>query len=198
MTAGGPFAGFLLRVLRPVTLMAGGLVVTAAALLWCTSLGSGTGAWPAAGRMALLGHGLGLAFTPATAAAIAAVGPDQSGMAAAGLSALRQTGGALGPAVLGALFTSCAVGALPAALARHGVTGPGRAAVLGQVRRVRLSRAAARHYGGGHGAAVQSAFADAQGRALHAAAVAGAGALVLAALAVLLIEHGPRLRDGRA
>jgi hypothetical protein len=70
--------------------------------------------------------------------------------------------------------------------------------VLGQVQRVRLSRAAARHYGGGHGAAVQSAFAGALGRALHAAAVAGA--LVLAALAVLLllIEHGQRLRDGRA
>ncbi len=48
------------------------------------------------------------------------------------------------------------------------------------------------------GAAVQPAFADALGRALHAAAVAGAGALVLAALAVLLIEHGLRLRDGRA
>jgi hypothetical protein len=59
--------------------------------------------------------------------------------------------------------------------------------VLGQVQRVRLSRAAARHYGGGHGAAVQSAFAGALGRALHAAAVAGAGALVLAALAVLLL-----------
>jgi hypothetical protein len=39
MTAGGPFARFLVRVLRPVTLMAAGLVVTAAALLWCTSPG---------------------------------------------------------------------------------------------------------------------------------------------------------------
>jgi hypothetical protein len=70
--------------------------------------------------------------------------------------------------------------------------------VLGQVQRAGLSREAARHYGGGHGAAVQSSFADALGRALHAAAVAGAGALVLAALAVLLIEHGLRLPDGRA
>jgi hypothetical protein len=44
-----------------------------------------------------------------------------------------------------------------------------------KVHRAGLSRAAARHYGGGHGAAVQSALADALGRALHAAAVAGAG-----------------------
>ena len=64
-------------------------------------------------------------------------------MAGAGLNALRQTGGALGPAVLGALLTSRAVGSLPAALAGRGITGPAQAAVLKRVQQAGLGGAAA-------------------------------------------------------
>lgn len=115
-----------MRKISPVLLMVAGLLITAASLLWCTSLDSGTGAWPTVGRTALLGLGLGVLFTPMTAAAVAAVRHRQAGMADAGLNALRQTGGALGPAVLRALLTSSAVGSLPGALARPGVAAAGR------------------------------------------------------------------------
>jgi ABC-type spermidine/putrescine transport system permease subunit II len=42
-------------------------------------------------------------------------------------------------------------------------------------------------------AAVQSAFTAALTHAMHICALTAAAALVLAALAALLIEHGPRL-----
>lgn len=45
-------------------------------------------------------------------------------MAAAGNNAFRQVGGALGPAVLGALLTSRAVSSLPGRLSDAGVDGP--------------------------------------------------------------------------
>jgi hypothetical protein len=188
----GPIAGLLMRSLSPVVLMVAGLLMTAGALLWCVSLDLSTGFWPAAGRMALLGFGLGTLFTPMTAAAVAAVSHHRAGMAGAGLNALRQTGGALGPAVLGALLTSRAAGSLPAALASAGVTGPGQATVLERVRQAGLSGAAAQPYGAS-GAAVHSAFAASLTHAMHICTLIGAAALVLAALAALVIEHGPRL-----
>src|SRR6185437_4072199 len=192
MVVAGPIAGILMRALSPVVLMVAALGITAGALCWFVSFDPAAGFWATAGRMALLGFGLGILFTPMTAAAVSAVSHHQAGMAGAGLNALRQTGGALGPAVLGALLTSHAASSLPTALASHGVTGPSQAAVLGRVRQAGLSGAAAQPFGA-HGAAVHSAFAAALTHAMHICTLVGAAALLAAALAGLLIEHGPRL-----
>src|ERR1700760_4299154 len=143
MIVAGPIAGIAMKAISPVVLMVAGLLVTAAALLWSVSLDPGTGFRPTAGRVALLGFGLGILFTPMTAAAVSAVSRHQAGMAGAGLNALRQTGGALGPAVLGALLTSRAVSSPPSAPARHGITGPAQASVLNAVQQAGLSGAAA-------------------------------------------------------
>lgn len=121
-----------------------------------------------------------------------AVSHHQAGMAGAGLNALRQTGGALGPAVLGALLTSRAVSSLPTTLASHGITGPAQASVLNVVQQAGLGGAAAYPYGA-HASAVQAAFGDSLTHAMHICTLVGAAVLVLAALAALLIEHGPRL-----
>jgi EmrB/QacA subfamily drug resistance transporter len=192
MMVAGPIAGIAMKVLSPVLLMVAGLLFTAGALLWSVSLDPGTGFGPTAGRVALLGFGLGILFTPMTAAAVSSVSLHQAGMAGAGLNALRQTGGALGPAVLGALLTSRAVSPLPSALASHGVTGPARESVLQVVQQAGLGGAATYPYGP-RSRAVQGAFSDSLTRAMHTCTLVGAGVLVFAALAALLIEHGPRL-----
>jgi hypothetical protein len=192
MIVAGPIAGLLMRAVSPVVLMVAGLLITAASLAWCVSLDPGAGFWSTAGRMIPLGFGLGILFTPMTSAAVSAVSHHQAGMAGAGLNALRQTGGALGPAVLGALLTSHAASSLPTALSSHGVTGPVQATVLERVRQAGLGGAAAQPYGA-HGPAVQSAFAAALTHAMHICTLVAAAALVLAALAALVIEHGPRL-----
>ncbi len=121
-----------------------------------------------------------------------AVSHHQAGMAGAGLNALRQTGGALGPAVLGALLTSRAVSSLPTALASHGIAGPAQASVLNVVQQAGLGGGGAYPYGA-HASAVQAAFGDSLTHAMHICTLVGAAVLVLAALAALLIEHGPRL-----
>jgi len=54
-------------------------------------------------NLALLGVGCGLALTPMTAIAVAAVEPARAGMASAIHNAMRQVGQVLGVAVLGAL-----------------------------------------------------------------------------------------------
>ena len=192
MIVAGPISGIAMKAVSPVVLMVAGLLITAAALFWSISLDPGTGFGPTAGRVALLGFGLGILFTPMTAAAVSAVSHHQAGMAGAGLNALRQTGGALGPAVLGALLTSRAVSSLPTTLASHGITGPAQARVLNVVQRAGLGGAAAYPYGPRAGA-VRAAFGDALTRAMHLCTLVGAVVLVLAALAALLIEHGPRL-----
>ncbi|MFJ8862806.1 DHA2 family efflux MFS transporter permease subunit [Streptomyces sp. NPDC102451] len=116
------------RVMRQVSarvLITVGLLITAAALLSMTTLDVDTSFASLAWRLALLGLGLGIAFPCITSTAVSAVPPQQAGMAAAGNNAFRQVGGALGPALLGALLTSKAMDTLPGHLADAGVTGTG-------------------------------------------------------------------------
>lgn len=60
MMVAGPIAGLAMKALSPVVLMVAGLLITATALLWSISLDPGTGFRPTAGRVALLGFGLGI------------------------------------------------------------------------------------------------------------------------------------------
>ncbi|XVU28046.1 MFS transporter [Actinoplanes sp. CA-054009] len=68
---------------------------------------------PIGWRLALFGLGLGFVLTPMTATAVGSVPHHLAGMAAAGNNAFRQFGGALGPAVLGAILTSRAAATCP-------------------------------------------------------------------------------------
>jgi EmrB/QacA subfamily drug resistance transporter len=74
---------------------------------------------------ALFGAGLGLVIAPMAAAAVAGMPPSQAGMASAILNTSRQVGGAVGIALLGAIFSSRFRAALPAPVrdAAGGATG---------------------------------------------------------------------------
>ncbi|MET7543327.1 MFS transporter [Streptomyces sp. NPDC005507] len=127
----GPVAGRMMHRISPRLLISVGLLCAAGALFSLTSLTADTAFGPMAWRLALLGLGMGLVVTPMTATAVSSVPHHLAGMAAAGNNALRQVGGALGPAILGALLTSRTTGSLSGHLADVGVTGSAAERIVG-------------------------------------------------------------------
>ncbi|MFI5658750.1 DHA2 family efflux MFS transporter permease subunit [Streptomyces sp. NPDC051684] len=127
----GPPAGRVMHRISPRVLISVGLLCTAGALFSLTSLTADTSFGPMTWRLALLGLGMGLVVTPMTATAVSSVPHHLAGMAAAGNNALRQVGGALGPAILGALLTSKSTGSLGEHLADAGVTGSAAERIVG-------------------------------------------------------------------
>jgi MFS family permease len=70
-------------------------------------------------RLVIVSVGLGLAMSPMTALAVASVPHRLASLAGSAFNVFRQTGAALGPAVLAAVLTSRVASGLPAALASH-------------------------------------------------------------------------------
>jgi EmrB/QacA subfamily drug resistance transporter len=122
IVVGAPVARVMHRVSARV-LITGGLLVVAGALLLLADIDAGTSFGSIAWRLVLLGVGMGTVMTPMTATAVSAVPYHQAGMAAAAGNAFRQVGGALGPAVLGAVLTGRALRTLPAHLTDAAVGG---------------------------------------------------------------------------
>ncbi|MBD0707015.1 MULTISPECIES: MFS transporter [unclassified Streptomyces] len=120
LVVGIPVGRLMHRVSSRVMITTG-LVVMASALFTLTGIEADTSYGFLSWRLVLLGVGMGAVLTPMTASAVSAVPHHLAGMAAAGNNAFRQVGGALGPAVLGALLTTRALGALPDHLAEAGV-----------------------------------------------------------------------------
>ncbi|MFD8144680.1 MFS transporter [Streptomyces sp. NPDC059708] len=129
-----------------------------------------------------MGLGMGMTFTPASITVMRRVDPARAGMASATLNTLRELGGVIGVAVLGAVLgsrlTSTLAGSLqrlgaPSELGRHlpGTVPDGAGALPAPVRD-----------------AVDAAFID----ALHLALRCGSAALAGAALLVALLLHPPR------
>ena len=155
-------------------MIAGGLVGVAAVL--STSLLWTVGRWRPA-LLALVTFGLalsmGAAMAPATDSVMSAVPEAKAGVGSAMSDVTRQVGGALGVAVIGSLIGS-------AYSRRHaGRAGPG-----GRVdrRRSRRGRAARRHGGAGARGERGTAFTDALGIGLTAAAVVALAGAVLVAV----------------
>lgn len=99
-----PVLGPFLHAMRPLVVLAAGLATSAVGVLLLTGVDAGTGYLDLAWRLAVFGGGLAVTMTTVTTAAINAVPWQQAGMAAATNSALRQYGGALGPAILGVVY----------------------------------------------------------------------------------------------
>ncbi|MBU2670996.1 DHA2 family efflux MFS transporter permease subunit [Actinoplanes bogorensis] len=156
--------------------IAGGLGLIAVASLLGAQTTATTGYGYIAVWITLTGIGLGLTMPPALNAAIGALTPARAGIGNALLQALRQVGGAVGVAVLGAVLNSAYRSHLAAAPAvvREGVT-PGVAF-------------AAQTGDGALGASVRAAFAYGMDRSLL---VAGALALVGAVLALFVMPARP-------
>ncbi|MFK4105940.1 MFS transporter [Streptomyces sp. NPDC019531] len=191
---GGPVGRLMHRISARV-LIAGGLLVVSASLFSLIGVDADTSFLSLAWRLAPLGLGLGAVMTPMTATAVASVPHHLAGMAAAGNNAFRQVGGALGPAVLGALLTTRALDTLPGHLADAGVTGAtGERAVaaadqggLGAVAGIDLGPDTGRVMG-----ALGEAFLDGLRLCLT---VAGSLTLLAAVVAVVLLR---RPRGGAA
>lgn len=134
--------------------------------------------------LAVMGIGTGLAIPTTSAAAMLSVPRERSGMASAIVNATRQTGTAIGIALLGALMSQRAMSLLTDSLDLAGVAGAADVAHAA-VSRHEFAANAALGEGG-----VQALFVDAYAGGFQAAMLV-AGAVVLCA-AVLLLAVRPR------
>src|SRR5690606_17805198 len=139
------------------------------------SFTAATGAGLVSALMTLLGIGMGLAVPATSMAVMGSVARERSGMASATMNALRQTGMAVGIALLGTLMNAQTVEALARRLA-----GAGAADALAVARAAITQHTVP--------AALRGAYAEAMASGFQAAMIAAGGAALLAA-ALLAAER---------
>jgi EmrB/QacA subfamily drug resistance transporter len=103
-----PMAGRLSDRVGPRPLVVGGMVVITGSLLIFASLGENATFWNLLPAMLLGGVGMSAAMAPVTAAAMQSVRPDKAGVGSAVLNSMRQVGGSLGIAIMGAIVAASA------------------------------------------------------------------------------------------
>jgi EmrB/QacA subfamily drug resistance transporter len=91
-------------------LMSSGMVLLGVQLLYLSQLGAGADFWNLLPGFLLGGLGMALTMTPTAAAATRAVPVQKSGVGSAVLNAMRQVGGSVGIALMGAIFAHEASG----------------------------------------------------------------------------------------
>ena len=91
-------------------LMSSGMVLLAVQLLYLSQLGPDAGFWNLLPGFLVGGFGMALTMTPTAAAATRAVPVEKSGVGSAVLNAMRQVGGSLGIALMGAIVAHEASG----------------------------------------------------------------------------------------
>lgn len=114
-----PFVGAAMKRAQPIAVLGFGLGLGAVAMLLLRGMGEDVGLGGVAWRLSVLGVADAFMLSAVAVAAIHAVPHRLAGMAAAGNTALRQYGGALGPAVLGVILTSRMAGGATMATAMH-------------------------------------------------------------------------------
>jgi len=103
---GSMLAPRIVRKIRAVYVMAGGLALTALAFLLLTQIGGSHGLAVLVSGYILMSLGLAPAFTLATDFVVTAAPPERAGAAAAISETSAEFGGALGIAVLGSIMTA--------------------------------------------------------------------------------------------
>ncbi len=93
-------------------LVGGGMTLLAIMLFYYSTLGANATFWAILPGLILGGVGMGCTMTPTTAAAMSAVPVDKAGVGSAVLNSMRQVGGSLGIAVMGAIVASSVSAAL--------------------------------------------------------------------------------------
>ena len=164
-----------------------GLVITAAGLATMGTLSAASPYWPAAVGLVVMGIGLAVTMPTATHAIVSSLPPHKSGVGSALNDMTRETGGAIGIALLGSLLAvgyrqgiSGRLGDLPPAAAEEASDSIGGALSAGG----ELSAGAAERL---HGLAT-----DAFDRGMSLAAWIAAGVLLL--LAVVVYRMFPKHR----
>jgi EmrB/QacA subfamily drug resistance transporter len=109
-----PLAGRLSDRVGARWLMTGGLACVAISLLVFSQLNADSTFWSLLPGTLLGGIGMASSMSPMTAAAMGAVPVDKAGVGSGMLNTFRQVGGALGVAVMGAIFASQAKTAVAA------------------------------------------------------------------------------------
>jgi EmrB/QacA subfamily drug resistance transporter len=108
----------LLGRIGPQRTLIGGLVLALAGLIWLSRVSTTTDYWTGiAIPMALIGVGMGLAFTPLTQAAIAGVDNHDAGAASGLVNVFQQLGSTIGIGVLVTVFAGSSEGSGAKALA---------------------------------------------------------------------------------
>ncbi len=106
-----PIAGKLSDRFGSRWLMAGGMVLLGIQLAYFSQVGSAASYWTLLPPMLVGGLGMSLTMTPTVAAAVRAVPVEKSGVGSAVLNAMRQVGGSIGIAMMGAIVAGAAAGA---------------------------------------------------------------------------------------
>jgi EmrB/QacA subfamily drug resistance transporter len=101
-----PIAGRASDRLGSRGLMTVGMILLAAQLFYFSRLGLSATFWTLLPGLVLGGFGMSMTMTPSTAAATRAVPVAKAGVGAAVLNALRQVGGSLGIALMGAIMAA--------------------------------------------------------------------------------------------
>ena len=91
-------------------LMSAGMVLLAAQLVYFSQLGTDATFWNLLPALLVGGLGMSMTMTPTSAAALRAVPVEKSGVGSAVLNAMRQVGGSLGIALMGAIVANEASG----------------------------------------------------------------------------------------
>jgi EmrB/QacA subfamily drug resistance transporter len=107
-----PLAGRFSDKIGSRWLMGAGLVLLSGSLLSFSTLGVDSTFWDIVPGLVLGGFGMSLAMTPTTAAAMGSVPVDKAGVGSAVLNSMRQVGGSLGIALMGAIVAA-SVSVLP-------------------------------------------------------------------------------------
>jgi EmrB/QacA subfamily drug resistance transporter len=95
----------LMQAAGPKLLMMAGLVPVIVALAWLSRVSADTSYWTGVFvPMLLLGAGMGIVFVPLTTASLTGVAPEDSGAASSMVNVMQQVGGAVGLAVLVAVY----------------------------------------------------------------------------------------------
>jgi MFS family permease len=101
-----PIAGALSDKIGGQRLMAAGLTLQSAGLLWIASIMSATTPYSdLVGAFILSGAGMALFFAPVANVVLSSVRPEQEGKASGATNAIRELGGVFGVAVLASIFS---------------------------------------------------------------------------------------------
>src|SRR5438105_5848329 len=101
-----PQAGRLSDRIGPRPLVSFGMVVLTGSLVLFALMGAHESFWGLLPAMLLGGVGMSAAMAPVTAAAMSSVRPDKAGVGSAVLNSMRQVGGSLGIAIMGAIVAA--------------------------------------------------------------------------------------------
>jgi EmrB/QacA subfamily drug resistance transporter len=111
-----PQAGKLSDRVGSRWLVGGGMTLLSIMLLYYSRLGADATFWTILPGLIIGGVGMGSTMTPVTAAAMGSVPVDKAGVGSAVLNSMRQVGGSLGIAVMGAIVAAGTTTALDSGL----------------------------------------------------------------------------------